>query len=172
MFKHCWPSLPWCLPRLPNPSQVNPCPLPQVYHSQNAKIQILGQAFGFSLKVSNFEIKDALLWNQKFPFRRSKVSYFDIKSASSMLCIWEWLKWVISDKAWNQKNPLTWKNYNFLFRVSYFQFLLPSWMLLDVKCLLYNLFIAPNCFLLVDFALKGNQGSFFNWSCKYIFKNV
>ena len=41
-----------------------------------------------------------------------------------------------------------------------FSFLLASWMLLDVKCLLYNLFIAPNCFLLVDFA-KGNQGSFF-----------
>ena len=43
-----------------------------------------------------------------------------------------------------------------------FSFVLPSWMLLDVKCLLYNLFIAPNCFLLVDFALKGNQGSFLN----------
>ena len=41
-----------------------------------------------------------------------------------------------------------------------FSFVLPSWMLLDVKCLLYNLFIAPNCFLLVDFA-KGNQGSIF-----------
>ena len=43
-------------------------------------------------------------------------------------------------------------------------------MLLDVKCLLYNLFIAPNCFLLVDFALNGNKGSFFQLKLRVYFQ--
>ena len=47
-----------------------------------------------------------------------------------------------------------------LFWIKDLHFLLPSRMLSDVKCLLYNLFIVPNCFLLLDFAKKKQETVF------------